>query len=216
MTGIKQSRLIKAGGVKDQSVNMSIKSHTAARSLESQAVFKQYASCWWAAHSANENYFFGFQETLALKKFACIGMLLITFILQKHNRPSGHCFFTWNEKVVVCRNTFLKGIVMLRPALMLNGPWALGGRQTPCKGKMYSPPLPEDKLSCPFTSPSWWGPKQTSTQPSDPAWEPGEALTLLSTVKSGQSVCRREVTRWHDRGWITVITLRLAVMIIFR
>lgn len=144
-----------------------------------------------------------------LQNSGCIGMLLITFILSDTNvpknitfwtfvllwlfpRPSGHRSFTWKEKAVVSRNTFLKGIVMLRPALIQNGPWALGGRQIPCKGKMYSPPIPEDRLSWPLTSPSWWGSKQTSTLTSDPAWEPGEALTLLSTVKSGQSVCRRE------------------------
>lgn len=51
----------------------------------SQAVFKQRASCWWAVHSANENYFFGFLETLAVKKFVGVGMLLITFILSDTN-----------------------------------------------------------------------------------------------------------------------------------
>lgn len=99
-------------------------------------------------------------------------------------------FFTWKEKAVVCKNTFLKGMVMLWPALMLYGPWAFGGRQTPCKGKMYSPPFAEDSLSWPVTSPSWWGSKQTSTLASDPAWKPERALTLLPTRKSGWSVWR--------------------------
>lgn len=101
--------------------------------------------------------------------------------------------------------------MMLRPALMLNGPWALGGRQIPINGNMYSPPMPEDRLSWPLTSPSWWGSKQTSTLVSDPAWKPGEAKTLLSTVKSRQSVCRREKTSKgsHNSSYITVIEVVL-------
>ena len=142
-----------------------------------------------------------FNKCIGFLHSACIGMLLIAFILSdtkaspKNIRASARHLFTWKENAVVCRNTFLKGTVMLRPAMMLNGPWALGGRQIPRKGKMYSPPIPEDRLSWPLTSPSWWGSKQTSTLASDPTWKPGEAATLLSTMKSGQSVCRREITR---------------------
>lgn len=114
--------------------------------------------------------------------------------------------------MVVCRNTFLKGMVMLRPDLMLNGPWGLGGRQTPCRGNMYSPPVSEDKVRWPFIAPCWWGSKQTSTLTSDPNWKPGETARLLSTTNSGQSVFRGDRTKHHvmtRKSCILLSTLQL-------
>lgn len=137
---------------------------------------------------------FSFSFALTLSRNNTCWTFLLPFLFL---HLSGHYCCTWKDKEAVCRKTFLKGIVMLRPALMLNGPWALGGRQVPCKGKVYSPPAPEDRLSWPVTSPISWGSKQTSMLVSDPAWAPEVALTRLSPVKSGHSICRT-IRRTYD------------------
>lgn len=93
--------------------------------------------------------------------------------------------------MVVCRKTFLKGILKLRLGLMVNGPCACGGMQVPRKIKVYWPPISEDRVSKPLTSPSWCGSKQTETAASDGCLYPGEAVTVLSTVKSEESVCKK-------------------------
>ena len=51
------------------------------------------------------------------------------------------------------RKTFLKGMLMLDPGRIVNGPWGLGSRQVPLRGKTYCPPSMEDSLSRVVASP---------------------------------------------------------------
>ena len=103
--------------------------------------------------------------------------------------------FTWKTKVVVDEKTLRKMMGVVPPALMIKGPWGLGGWHVPNKGKVYSPPTGEVTVSIARCSPSLEGSKVTSRATSVPPVEPGAAATVLSTWKSWES------TWWHTKGF---------------
>ena len=94
----------------------------------------------------------------------------------------------WNVNEVVWEKMFLKGIWVEPPALMVNGPCGLGGKQWPIKGNTYSPPIVDMTTSVASKSPSLDGSNVTSTFTSLPLEAAEAAVTDRSTWKSGESV----------------------------
>ena len=96
--------------------------------------------------------------------------------------------------MVVDVKTLRKVMGVVPPALMMKGPWGLGGWHAPNKGKVYSPPTGEATVSMARCSPNLEGSKVTSRATSVPPVEPGAAATVLSTWKSGESTWWRTQT----------------------